>query len=314
VFVTGVSALGAAQEPVDLDYVTIAYDSASGTQLWLSRYDAGGNDLPLGLGLSPDGSRLFVTGNSQRGEAFDATTVGYDTISGSQAWVVRYNSADNGTAKDVGEGLATSPDGARLYVTGVAHDSSGSDSMVGTLAYDTGLVGLRSVVSRKVHGIAGTFDVDLPLTGNPGIECRSGGANGDYTLVFTFANTLTTVGGASVTSGSGSVPSNNIDSSDAHNYIVNLTGVTNAQVITVSLANVTDSAGNFSSAVSATMGVLIGDVNASGVVDGNDVSAVQSRTRQSVNNTNFRYDVNTSGLIDGNDVSLTQGQTRTSLP
>ena len=40
---------------------------------------------------------------------------------------------------------------------------------------------------------------------------------------------------------------------------------------------------------------LIGDVNASGLVDGNDVSAVQSHTRQSMNNTNFRYDVNTSG-------------------
>jgi hypothetical protein len=49
--------------------------------------------------------------------------------------------------------------------------------------------------------------------------------------------------------------------------------------------------------------------------DGNDVSAVQSHTRQSVTSANFPYDVNaTGGLIDGNDVSLTQGQTRTSLP
>jgi hypothetical protein len=140
-------------------------------------------------------------------------------------------------------------------------------------------VQLNSVVSSKVHGSAGTFDIHLPLTGNPGIECRSGGANGDYTLVFTFANTLTSVAGASVTSGTGSVAGNNIDSSDAHNYIVNLTGVTDAQYITVSLANVTDSAGNFSSAVSASMGVLLGDVDANGVVDGNDVSAVQSDTR-----------------------------------
>jgi hypothetical protein len=170
------------------------------------------------------------------------------------------------------------------------------------------------VVSRKIHGGVSTFDVNLPLAGNPGIECRSGGATGDYTLVFTFANTLASVSSTTVTSGSASVVSNNIDSSDAHNYIVNLTGVTNAQYITVSLANVTDSAGNFSSAVSATMGVLIGDVNASKLVDGNDVSAVQSHTRQSVNDTNFRYDVNTSGLIDGNDVSITQAQTRTSLP
>ncbi len=151
------------------------------------------------------------------------------------------------------------------------------------------------------------------MSGN-GIECRNGGANGDYTLVFTFANTLTSVVSATVASGTGSVSSNNIDSSDAHNYIVSLTGVTNAQLITISLANVTDSVGNFSPAVAGSMGVLLGDVNANSLVDGNDVSAVQSHTRQSVNNTNFRYDVNAGGLIDGNDVSITQGHTRTSLP
>jgi sugar lactone lactonase YvrE len=175
-------------------------------------------------------------------------------------------------------------------------------------------VQLNAVVSRKTHGSAGTFDISLPLTGTRGIECRSGGVNGDYTLVFTFSNPLTNAGSASVTSGTGSVASGKIDGNDAHNYLVNLTGVTNAQYLTVSLTNVHDSAGNGSNAVSASMGVLIGDVDASGRVDGNDVSAVQSHTRQSVNSTNFQYDVNTNGLIDGNDVSITQGQTRTSLP
>lgn len=62
------------------------------------------------------------------------------------------------------------------------------------------------------------------------------------------------------------------------------------------------------------MGVLFGDVNSNGLVDGNDVAAVQGNTRGPVNNMTFRYDVNTTGIIDGNDVSVTQGQTRTSLP
>jgi hypothetical protein len=62
------------------------------------------------------------------------------------------------------------------------------------------------------------------------------------------------------------------------------------------------------------MGVLIGDVNATGGVDGNDVAAVQSHTRQPVTSANFRFDVNASGGIDGNDVSLTQSHTRTALP
>jgi len=174
-------------------------------------------------------------------------------------------------------------------------------------------VQLNSVVSRKVHGSAGTFEINLPLTGNPGIECRSGGASNTYTLVFTFANPLTSVSSASVSSGTGSVASSSIGT-DAHQYIVNLTGVTNAQRITVTLANLSDNAGDFSASVSATMGVLIGDVNANGLVDGNDVSAVQSQTRQSVTDANFREDVNGNGIIDGNDVSLTQSETRTSLP
>ena len=210
------------------------------------------------------------------------------------------------------------------FITAGDLTGNGKQDIVTTHLFEAAIAVLRNttippvqlieVASRKVHGSAGTFDINLPLNGNPGIECRSGGANGDYTLIFSFANTLSSVSGASVTSGTGSVASKNIDSNDAHNYIVNLTGVTNAQTITVSLSNVTDSAGDFSSAVSTSMGVLLGDVNANGLVDGNDASAVQSHTRQSVNNTNFQYDVNTSGLIDGNDVSMTQGHTRTSLP
>jgi hypothetical protein len=175
-------------------------------------------------------------------------------------------------------------------------------------------VQLNAVVSRKTHGSAGTFDINLPLAGSPGIECRSGGVNSDYTLVFTFADPLTSVGGASVMSGTGSVASSNIDGNDGHNCIVNLTGVTNAQYLTVGLTNVHDSAGNGSNAVSAAMGVLLGDVNASGRVDAADVSLVRQQTLQPVSATNFREDVNTSGRIDAADVSIARQQTLTSLP
>ena len=39
---------------------------------------------------------------------------------------------------------------------------------------------LVSVVSRKTHGTRGDFDINLPLSGTPGVESRSGGANGDH--------------------------------------------------------------------------------------------------------------------------------------
>jgi len=170
---------------------------------------------------------------------------------------------------------------------------------------------LTSVVSRKTHGSAGDFDILLNCpacagpSSAPGIECRSGGTNGNYTMVFTFNNSITSCGIAS----SGTVSSGPA----ANQCTVQLTNVPNAQYTTVQLTGVTDNSANTVDAA-GTMGVLVGDVNGNKMVDGNDVSAVQSNTRQSVNSTNFRYDVNVTGFIDGNDVSLTQGQTRTSLP
>jgi hypothetical protein len=184
------------------------------------------------------------------------------------------------------------------------------EAAASVLRNTTPSVPLTGIVSRKVHGTAGTFDVDL--TNGNGIECR--GTDGSYTLVFRFVNPLSSVSSASVTSGSGSVATSNIDPTDAHNYIVNLTGVANAQRVTVNLANVTDSAGNVSSAVSAQMGVLLGDVNASGHVDAADVSSVRQQTLQPVTSSNFREDINASGRIDAADVSIVRQQTLTSLP
>jgi hypothetical protein len=93
-----------------------------------------------------------------------------------------------------------------------------------------------------------------------------------------------------------------------------LTGVSNAQHLVVTLSCVQDTSGGTFADVPARMDVLLGDVNAIGLVDGNDVSAVQGQTRNSVDATNFMFDVDLSGLIDGNDVSFTQSQTRSSLP
>jgi hypothetical protein len=173
---------------------------------------------------------------------------------------------------------------------------------------------LLRVLSRKPHGTAGNFDIDLPYGATPGVECRSGGPDDEYTLVFTFTNPLTSVSSASVTNGTGSVSSSNIDPNDAHNYVVNLAGVANAQYLTVALANVADSAGNTSASLPVTMGVLIGDVNASGRVDAADVSSVRQQTLQTVEPWNFRNDINASGRIDAADVSIARRQTLTSLP
>ena len=176
-------------------------------------------------------------------------------------------------------------------------------------------VPVTSVASRKFHGGSGTFfDLALPLTGNPGIECRTGGVNGDHTMIFTFTNPLTSVDGASVSTGIGTVTSGAIGATNTREYVVNLTGVSNAQTITVSLTNVTDSLGNNSSVVTASMGVLFGDSNGDGFVNSGDALQTRSRSGQTTSATNFRSDVNTDGFLNSGDTTVVRSRSGTALP
>jgi hypothetical protein len=179
---------------------------------------------------------------------------------------------------------------------------------------------LTAAASRKQHGSAGTFDINLPFSfygppsPYPGVECRTGsGTGGDHTVVFTF-NNIPVSGSATVVSGTGSVSGS--PSFAGHEITVHLTGVTNAQVIGMTV-NVTDSFGQSFANPQGTpisMGVLLGDVNGSGRVDAADVSSVRQQTLQTVTRSNFRSDINTSGRIDSTDVFIVRQQTLTSLP
>ncbi len=175
----------------------------------------------------------------------------------------------------------------------------------------SGTVDLQQVVSRKTHGAAGTFDILLPPTGTQGVECRTGGVNGEHSLVFTFAGPLSSVGSVSV-SGSGSVSSSFIDA-DPRNFVVNLTGVANAQVVTVSLNNV-NSACASSPLITASMGVLLGDVTPNRMVNSSDIGSVKSQSGTAVTSGNFRSDVTVNGSINSSDVGSVKSASGTSLP
>jgi Dockerin type I domain len=174
---------------------------------------------------------------------------------------------------------------------------------------------LVSVVSRKTHGIAGTFDVPVPLTGTRGVEPRSGGTNGDYSLIFTFGTPIMSCGTASVSAGSVSGQSGGGGTMQCG---VNLTGIPNAQYITVTLTGVADTACNVGTVIGPQMGVLLGDVNGDGQVDSADLLKVKQQTLQPVNDnpgtSNFREDVNTDSNIDSGDLLVTKRQTLTGLP
>ena len=175
---------------------------------------------------------------------------------------------------------------------------------------------VQSVVSRKIHGAVGMFDVDLPLTGTPGIECRSGGATNDYTIVVTFLADVSVSGNpqAAVTSGIGTIGSGGVSNggmviTSGNVVTIPLTNVANAQTINVTLNNV-----NGSTNVTIPMGVLIGDVNGNAVVNASDVSLTKSQAGVPVSGSNFREDVTANGTISATDVAQVKANVGTSLP
>jgi hypothetical protein len=172
---------------------------------------------------------------------------------------------------------------------------------------------LVSAASRLPHGGAGTFDIDLPLTGSPGVECRNNGSN-NFTIVLHFNNTLV-AGNASVTahnpSGAGTVGSVSFSGSD---MLVNLTGVTDRQILSLTSSNVSDVNGTNLASVAVNIGFLIGDTNQSKTVNSTDVSQTKSQTGASVTPSNFREDVTADGSINSTDVSLVKSRSGNGLP
>ena len=170
---------------------------------------------------------------------------------------------------------------------------------------------LVSVVSRKTHGAAGDFDINMPLTGTPGVECRSGGASGNHTLVFTFKSNLAS-GEVSVTGGAGSIAS--APAMSANTMTVNLTNVPNAQRTTLTLHNMKDVANQLLPDTSVTVGFLVGDTTGNGSVNGSDVSQTKVQSGHPITASNFREDVSVNGAINASDVTLVKSRSGTALP
>ncbi len=168
---------------------------------------------------------------------------------------------------------------------------------------------LTGAVSRKTHGAAGTFDIPLPLTGEPGVECRSSG--GSHTLVFTFDNTMVS-GNASVTSGTGSVAGS--PTIAGNTITVNLTGVADVQKITVMLSGATDTLAQVLPDTAVSVNMLIGDTNGNKTVNSGDIAQTKAQSGVPVTAANFREDVAVSGTINAGDISLVKSRSGSSVP
>jgi hypothetical protein len=119
------------------DYATVAYEAATGTQEWASRYSARGDtfDQAFDVAVAPDGGLAYVTGESvgPHGTSYDMATVAYALASGKQQWVYRYNGPANGD--DRAFSVAVAPGGARVFVTGWTYSAETSFDYA-TVAHD----------------------------------------------------------------------------------------------------------------------------------------------------------------------------------
>ena len=206
------------------------------------------------------------------------------------------------------------PDATGAVTTPIALNTAAATATLIVTGVAGGTPVLLNAVARKVHGGAGTFDLPLTLTTpptinlNPTTEPRAGPT---HQLIFTFDKPLTSAttavseGTATIGAGSGTVGST---------VVINLTGVTNAQYVTVSLSNVASSDGGTGGAGTARVGFLEGDINQNRVVTVSDVALVNGALAQLVSAANYLRDVNASGTLTLADKALANAKLTTALP
>jgi len=148
------------------DYATVALDPATGAHRWVRRYDGPAHsvDEAQAVGISPDGSKVFVTGYSTGdGTSYDIATIAYDAASGQRLWKARYDGP--ASSLDVANDIAVTP--GIVFVTGYS-TGIGTDVDFTTIAYDP-VTGAQLWLQRwdgPSHGRDNAFAVAVAPNGS----------------------------------------------------------------------------------------------------------------------------------------------------
>jgi DNA-binding beta-propeller fold protein YncE len=118
--------------------MTVAYNAVTGARLWRALYTGPGSGSgPSGIAVSPDGSRVFVTGSYsyvvRHTFANRLVTIAYAAPSGARLWTATYRGPGDQDAFPVA--IAVSPDGSRVFVIAAAK-SPNAESQFATASYD----------------------------------------------------------------------------------------------------------------------------------------------------------------------------------
>jgi hypothetical protein len=171
-----------------------------------------------------------------------------------------------------------------------------------------------TAVSRKNHA-GPDFDLNLPLTGANGVECRrntgadtsGNNAGHDHQVIVTFPFAVA----IDSATADHSVTVDALSTGFNQTYTLNLHNVSNAVLVTLTLNNVHDNTNSFTDTIS--MGVLLGDVNGDNFVLSGDYTAVRQRSGAAVDGTNFQYDINVDGFVLSGDYTTARQQSGSHL-
>ena len=155
-----IAGISAGRDNADLDYAVVAYDTASGAELWVSRWDGigqGNTDSPFAIAINSRGDMLYLTGWSYGEGEYnnDYGTIAVDAAgedAGTIVWSARYDGVGV-HAPDQASALIVSPDDAMVFVTGMSDDVEGGPPFdvnygYATVAYDA-ISGEQLWESRK---------------------------------------------------------------------------------------------------------------------------------------------------------------------
>ncbi|HBG27446.1 MAG: hypothetical protein A2Y10_02640 [Planctomycetes bacterium GWF2_41_51] len=145
---------GSIETETDCDYVTLKY-SPTGQKIWDANYSgsAYGWDESVAVAVCPDGN-VVVTGYSTA-ENVDSATIKYNSQTGEQIWVQRYNGGANST--DYTESIAVDRLG-NIYAHGRRYENGNNDYL--TICYNAD----GSLLWRMNHnGTAGLDDIGTAL-------------------------------------------------------------------------------------------------------------------------------------------------------
>jgi outer membrane protein assembly factor BamB len=165
------------------DYATVAYSSATGKQLWASRYNGRGaaGDAASSVAVGHGGGTVFVTGTGSGA----AATVAYSSATGKQLWVSRYAGPASTGAAAVK--VVAGPSGNAVFVTGFTVTPVNDDYV--TIRYNA-FTGARAW-AKRYNGPASRVDNATAMTLSPsgatvyvtGLSSGGSATGGDYATI-----------------------------------------------------------------------------------------------------------------------------------